>query len=155
MDGLLFWEHNSLSECSLKYPKYIDEIVMSMIWLLQVPSRKGEYIFGVAPCLASLLTKRRKIHKILLKRDILVKDISLKKLVNFDHSWNMHNHKLLYNVCRLTMDKINAHVHQYDTKLYYVEKEKLDRISGKNAHQVKRFIDNLQNNSFHAWCVIL
>ena len=48
------------------------------------------------------------------------------------------------------MDKINAHVHQYDTKLYYVEKEKLDRISGKNAHQVKRFIDNLQNNSIHA-----
>ena len=104
-----------------------------------MPSRKGEYIYGVAPCLASLLAKRRKIHKILLKRDIIVKDDSLKKLVNFESSKNMH--VLLYNVCRLTIDKINAHVHQYDTQLYYVEKEKLERISGKNAHQVKSLLN--------------
>ena len=51
-----------------------------------MPSRKGEYIYGVAPCLASLLAKRRKIHKILLKRDIFVKDDSLKRLVNCESS---------------------------------------------------------------------
>ena len=51
-----------------------------------MPSRKGEYIYGVAPCLASLLAKRRKIHKILLKRDIFVKDDSLKRLVYFESS---------------------------------------------------------------------
>ena len=56
---------------------------------------------------------------------------------------------LLYNVCRLTIDKINAHVHQYDTQLYYVEKEKLERISGKNAHQVR----NLLIVPFCSWCV--
>lgn len=34
------------------------------------------------------------------------------------------------------MAKISAHVKQYDTKIYYVEKEKLEQVSGKNAHQV-------------------
>ena len=50
---------------------------------LQVPPRKGEYIYGVAPCLASLLAKRRKIHKILIKKDVHIKDATLKKLVKY------------------------------------------------------------------------
>ena len=63
-------------------------MIINLIYefLLQVPSRKGEYIYGVAPCLALLLAKRRKIHKILLKKDIFVKDDSLKRLVNFESS---------------------------------------------------------------------
>lgn len=40
------------------------------------------------------------------------------------------------------MDKINAYVKQYDTAIYYVEKEKLERISGKNAHQVDYILSN-------------
>jgi len=53
--------------------------------LLQIPKRKGEYIYGVAPCLASLLARRRKIHKILMKKDLLAKDTTLKKSVHFVH----------------------------------------------------------------------
>ena len=34
----------------------------------QVVKRKGEYLFGVAPCLAALQAKRRKVHAIFLKQ---------------------------------------------------------------------------------------
>lgn len=30
--------------------------------------RKGEYLFGIAPCLAALQAKRRKVHAIFLKQ---------------------------------------------------------------------------------------
>lgn len=34
----------------------------------QVVKRKGEYLFGVAPCLAALQAKRRRVHAIFLKQ---------------------------------------------------------------------------------------
>ena len=34
----------------------------------QVVKREGEYLFGVAPCLAALQAKRRKVHAIFLKQ---------------------------------------------------------------------------------------
>ena len=34
----------------------------------QVVKRKGEYLFGIAPCLAALQAKRRKVHAIFLKQ---------------------------------------------------------------------------------------
>ena len=41
------------------------------------------------------------------------------------------------NVLRTALDKINDYVKQTDTKIYYTQKEKLEQVSGRNAHQVQ------------------
>lgn len=46
---------------------------------VQLPRRRGEYLFGVAPCLASLRTGRRQIYNIFLKTAVGARTGELKR----------------------------------------------------------------------------
>ncbi|KAL5478040.1 hypothetical protein EMCRGX_G024915 [Ephydatia muelleri] len=79
------------------------------------PKRKGEYLFGVAPCLAALQTRRRKVHAIFVKN-------TTEKADDFK---------------RLATDEL---VQKYtrssgETKVYKVDKATLERMSEKRPHQ--------------------
>lgn len=47
----------------------------------QLPRRRGEYLYGVAPCLAALQTGRRQVYNIFLKTAVGSKTSELKRLV--------------------------------------------------------------------------
>ena len=49
--------------------------------VLQLPKRRGEYLFGVAPCLAALQAGRRHVYNIFLKAAIGSRTGDLKRSV--------------------------------------------------------------------------
>ena len=61
--------------------------------LSQVPRRRGEYLFGVAPCLAALHTGRRQIYSIFLKTAVGAKTSELKRFILYT------SQKLSFSFC--------------------------------------------------------
>ena len=70
MDGMPSSEpdHRALEKVSMHESSMYDQAGWTGFPPTQVVKRKGEYLFGVAPCLAALQAKRRKVHAIFLKQ---------------------------------------------------------------------------------------
>lgn len=79
-----------------------------------LPKRKGECLFGVAPCLAALQSNRRRIHSIFMKAGLSEKKRELRKMVQAEAR-------------RVAEErKIDLHV---------VDGNALDRLSSNRPHQ--------------------
>lgn len=55
--------------------------------VLQIPRRRGEYLYGVAPCLAALHTGRRQIYNIFLKSAVGTRTSELKRFAAFTYAF--------------------------------------------------------------------
>lgn len=69
-------------------PVYKTSIILSLsLCLLMQESlvirRRGEFLYGVAPCLAALQANRRRVHAIYMKPGVAAKQGSIKTCVNY------------------------------------------------------------------------
>ncbi|XP_019854158.1 PREDICTED: rRNA methyltransferase 1, mitochondrial-like [Amphimedon queenslandica] len=84
---------------------------------MKLPRRRGELLFGLAPCLAALQAARRRVYSVVLQKGFM--EGAFEK----DLKW-------------LVSENVKRYVSSHGTKLYRVDKETLEGLIGKKpSHQ--------------------
>jgi len=78
--------------------------------------RRGEFLFGIAPCLAALQAKRRRVHAIFLKQGGMTdKRRQIKKMA---------------------VTEVEKYAREHKVDIHYIDRDTMDRMSEKRPHQV-------------------
>ena len=106
--------------------------------VLQIPRRRGEYLYGVAPCLAALHTGRRQIYSIFLKSAVGTRTSELKRFAALTYAFLP---TAIIPFCFSTaLSEVKRYAERRRMEIHFVSKETLERMSSKRPHQVKNIL---------------